>query len=427
MSQFTQKAEVFFDSCPGQIARHLRRIFETALSTVGVSEIRSILLIGSAARGEISFIDSDGKLDLLSDYEYIIVTNKRLSAEVVDQLKNNNNDLQEEFAIKSPLFSIDFGIAHHRKWRLTPPTLWAFEVKNASIVIFGEDARNNLQEITISNLDFGNLNQLALVRLWNMLVHIPQNCILGTATEYERFTAQFYYARNILDILTIYLPNAGLLKAGYQNRLDAFDGLEGNIFDEHEISIIKKAHALKLNQSDDLCYEEAQSVFFSGFVKLLAYLAKTTMWNMTVDGLEAFVLSLRDSKIFNDGFIKKGIRHKQELKMFFKYHVTSKPFNGMKWLINEKRYDLLGLMLSLHALTLPEYSSKEKNKFTDLALAYHSKLTLLLHQNINMNPSENFLTIREELLNFMMDWFYGRRSVSKNEILGSMRYQENEC
>ena len=159
------------------------------------------------------------------------------------------------------------------KFRNTPPTLWAYEAKMLGVVVFGKDVRKDLKDVGIENIDFGSLNELVIVRLWNMLVHMNDGFIKNTNTKYEDFIIKFYYARNILDILTILLPQYNVLKGGYKNRTNYFV----KSFHTPEWKIYKddflKATMLKVDLKDDLTLEHAQDIFYSGYLDLIWHIS----------------------------------------------------------------------------------------------------------------------------------------------------------
>lgn len=416
-NEFIQSIEKY----PIPIQIQLKEIFATIFNNVDESLIKSIILIGSAARGELSYSHEENNIDIFSDYEFIIVTHKIIPPQISNNLKRSFNSLEKKWNIRSPLFSVDFGVASSKKWRFTPPTLWTFETKQKGLVVYGKDVRQDLVDINIENLDFGNLNQLILVRLWSMLIHVPLHCIFHNASEYEWFTGKFFLARNILDLLTIYLPNVGILESGYDRRLNSFIRIKNNLFDENELKFIVEAHNLKLRNIDKLDYSEAYFFFYSGYIKLLAFIAKVDMWDLSPSSLKDFIKKVEKTGIFKDGLIKKILRFKAEFYIFRK----SPYIKNVLWLFKEKRYELVGAIISLHALLLDFYTNRQKNKFIEIAIYYLSIITIRDIKLKSRSVEESFIELRKLLLLFMMDWFYARKNVTEQDIVKIMEWKDN--
>ena len=179
------------------IQKHFLELFDTILATLDLNNIISILFIGSGSRNELSFKVNNDDLDIFSDYEFVIVVNKMLSQSEFNILNKKFRELEKKWDIKSPLFYIDYGVSTLSKFKLTPPTLWAYEAKKLGVIVYGKDVRKDLVDVTLSSLDYGNLNELIIVRLWNMLVHMNNGFIKKENNKYEDFIIKFYYSRNI--------------------------------------------------------------------------------------------------------------------------------------------------------------------------------------------------------------------------------------
>lgn len=420
MSEIKTKSFEVLSRYPEPIQNHIREILDVTFEIIDPSIVRSILLFGSTPRGELSYSFNGNELDIFSDYEFTIISNKGINSKIQDKLKVAYKKLEQDWSIRSPLFSIDFGVSQFFKWKLIPPTFWAFEAKNEGLTIYGEDLRDYLTNVTLDNLDFGNLNQLILIRLWNMLIHIPKGCILGQENAYERFTHKFYMARNILEILTIYLPNIGVLHSGYQKRRLSFSQLNENLFDKEEIDIINKSHELKLNCVDRLDYRETSNAFFRLYVKLACYVANVPLWDFTPENLDNCIRQIESKEIFDQSLKKKAIRVKTEFDIFLK-----KPgIYNLKWLLKNKSYDMFGLLLSLHAIFIDSYSAEQKQFFIKNAKRYLCSITMKDIDLEGLTLMDCFLEIRMQLLDFMMDWFYGRLNVSREEIDQLMNWRD---
>ena len=291
---------------------------------------------------------------MFSDYEFLIIAKKSnsFSSEQVNKLKTELKWLKQSFDIKPPLFDIDFGIASVEKFKFTPPTLWAFEVKTLWILMFfGKDARKLLSEINLNNLDFGNLNELIIIRFWNMLLHISENVLRDSASQYEQFVTKFYYCRNILDIITIYLPNKGYLIGGYENRLEIFNNDQSEMWQGLKDKFVK-AHDFKLNLIDKITDKEAQVGFFNGFISLARFIdsgLEEKVFINTSKDLTEILNQLHGTAIFNEKMIRRLRRNYMELKIFLNFLKSGLGLiKSTKWLLTDIRFDMFAFLAHMH-------------------------------------------------------------------------------
>ena len=73
-------------------------------------ELLEVKLIGSAARGELTYKQIHNKLELLSDIEFLCVVRSRKALCYVNKIKDKLNKLKMSCGIEGALFDIDFGI-----------------------------------------------------------------------------------------------------------------------------------------------------------------------------------------------------------------------------------------------------------------------------------------------------------------------------
>jgi hypothetical protein len=413
-----------FATYPCEIEEHLYELFNSILNSLNINNIVSILFIGSASRGELSFQFGEKGIDIYSDYEFVIVVKKILKKQDYDSLNNLFRRLEKKWLIKSPLFQIDYGVSTLFKFKHTPPTLWSYEAKNLGVIIYGSDVRGNLATVKINNLDFGNLNELIIIRLWNMLIHINNGFLKKENNEYENFIIKFYYSRNILDILTILLPNYGILKDGYQNRIEYFS----NSFNEprwnkYKIDIIKASN-LKLNLIDDISLSESQTAFNHGFVELLFDIANLGD-NTSIQKLEDSKYIFLKNKIFTEKIMRKMRRKFLEFKIFQNYYKFNP--NSIKFFFNDGlRFDLLLLLIFMHKSIDLQELPEDKVEYLKTAIHYFNKISF--HNKFNFNSEacleDNFIMLREKLLDFMMIWHYGRSNTKKSDIEKLFNWRE---
>jgi len=281
-----------------------------------------------------------------------------------------------------------------------------------------------LKDVGIENIDFGSLNELVIVRLWNMLVHMNDGFIKNTNTKYEDFIIKFYYARNILDILTILLPQYNVLKGGYKNRTNYFV----KSFHTPEWKIYKddflKATMLKVDLKDDLTLEHAQDIFYSGYLNLISDISGLECHN-NIDLLESKKKNLMKRKIFKEKLIRSLRRRYIEFKLFREYYKYS--LKSLVLFSNDGlRVNLLFLLLFMHKSLSISLHNNDKIFFLRKAIRYFNKISFQnkFVYDDSVSFEGNIIELRHNLLDFMMVWFYGRSSVKKEQIIRYMKWRE---
>ncbi len=397
---------------PKEVVQHLKTIFEKTIETLGDGAIFSIVLIGSTARGELSYrFNSDNTLDIFSDYEFIIVLKRggRLSVSIVEILKANLSELKRNFHIRSPLFDIDFGIVSITKLKITPNTLWAYEVKENGVEVYGNGALKYLKTTNIRNLDFGNLNELIIVRLWNMLLHTDSRALSEDISRYSKFVLTFYYARNILDILTIYLPNKNILAPSYSERFRIYRELTDNCA-ANDLGQFGMAHDLKLKLTGHLTLEESQNTFINGYLALASSLSGFSHSHDTMYRLDELINIMREKCIFAEKFVRKIRRKKLEgdVCIFFLKKKKSCP-QVLKWFLSDIRYDLFGGLICMHLSLNIVLNKQERRRFLEQAIGHLNKVIMEdIQYNCARTFEQNWRDVRTAMFDFMLIWFYGR-------------------
>jgi len=200
-----------------QYPRQLTDILSEVVRIARREPIESLLLVGSTARGEVSILASSDTLDLWSDVEFFIIPQ---SGQVVNKesLRAAYEDLCSKLNIKSPFFHIDFAVVPSSRLSRFPQRISVFEAKSNGRVLWGRDIRGKLPKVTLDSLDYGNTKHLVLIRLTEMLIHIPQRIVAQCASPFEEMVFGYVQVRNALDILTILLPHEGALLPSYRAR-----------------------------------------------------------------------------------------------------------------------------------------------------------------------------------------------------------------
>jgi hypothetical protein len=184
------------------------------------SDVESLLLLGSAARGELSVRqDENGTVELFSDYEFLAVTSTRPLRAQHKALHVKLAELEQQIANPNPLFHIDLIVRERARLRSFPLIIFTFELKQNALVLYGEDIRAEIPDVTLQNLDFHNTHEILYKRLWAILLHLPKRFVVGHASETEHRVTGYVLCRNALDLTTVLLPHEGVLLPTYAQRV----------------------------------------------------------------------------------------------------------------------------------------------------------------------------------------------------------------
>jgi predicted nucleotidyltransferase len=416
-----QEKSQFVDFVLNELTTRLGDLFFNNVNVV------SVILIGSAARNELSVeITDDGTVDIFSDIEFLVVVESTPPVSFSQQIKKVCVLLEEELDIRSPLFGFDFGVLTTQRVKITPRTLWTFEVKKFGRTLLGEDVLNLFPDVELESIDIGNLNELIIVRLWNMFLHLPRNVIEEKGTEYEIKIAKIYYARNINDVLTILLPNIGMLVGGYRPRYAAFldsvlgmeilKGLEGGIAD---------ALAIKLGEVENSTFKVQRSTFFKSFKALSNFIFGEQEINIAQE-LEW----LNDPKVVSRALRESPWRYLRrksiEITMMKRfYHFHPKAIN--KVFSDTIRPRLLKILFLLHDVLCLEQLDKEKEEKTVLAFQLYADLSLRkdVSYDNSQTANQNILALRSCMIEFMYCWFYPRAETTYEELKEIENWSQN--
>ena len=402
----------FIDSILTELTKRLGDLF------VNNANIVSVILIGSAARNELSIeIADDGTVDIFSDIEFLVVVESPPPVSLSLQIKEVCVLLEKELDIRSPLFGFDFGVLTKQRAKITPRTLWTFEVKKFGRTLLGVDVRNLFPDVDLESIDIGNLNELIIVRLWNMFLHLPRNVIEEKGTEYELKIAKIYYARNINDVLTILLPNIGMLIGGYQSRyaalLDSSPGMD--ILRDLEDGVAD-AVAIKLGQVENSTLEIQRITFYKSFSALSNFI-----FGGQEIGANQGIGWINDSKAISRALKESPIRFLRrksiEIKMFKRFYFL-RP-QAISWvLLDAIRPQLLRILFLVHEVIAVESSDLEKVEKTMRAFQLYTDLSLKLNVSYDdrQTANQNILVLRSHMIEFMYCWFYPRAETTYEDL-----------
>lgn len=222
-------------------------------------EVYAAILMGSCSRGEESYyLDDACRWQLLSDYEFTVVTNTNSISEAVNKdLTELNQKLKRE--IVSPFFNLEWNFVWKKKLPLMDKRFINFEMSEAKYLICGDEGVFSLlPQINVHNLNFAELNSVVNHRLYHVLRDFSR------IPEHQQ---KYLIARNTLDILSVVLPYEGKLICSYQKRLGQFPtALAGVAFSDDILVRMNKSLEMKRNYSSPLYNEVSVEELLNTFV-----------------------------------------------------------------------------------------------------------------------------------------------------------------
>lgn len=201
---------------PKEVERALRGTVEALLPL----EPRAVVLLGSASRGELTWRSKPEGLELLSDLELACFTD-RGDARAERAARSRLAGIEAGTALPNDLFHIDvlvgprFPSGDHARG-----LLW-YEAGRSHRVLHGAVEPEDFGEVEPGRVRLGLINELVVIRLWWMLVHLPARLLDGrdvVLPEVERERLLYVQLRNLLDVASIWLPNVGIFEVGYGAR-----------------------------------------------------------------------------------------------------------------------------------------------------------------------------------------------------------------
>jgi hypothetical protein len=287
-----------------------------------------------------------------------------------------------------------------------------FEMLRTGKVLVGDDFEREPVIFDVDRLDLGNTNELVLVRLWMQLLYTPIRIVLGDADDYERLVFKFSLCRNTLEVLTILLPNLGVLLPSYRQRAEYFrchtelhDLLpEGSA----------QAQAACLDAKLQMEMPESWSFYYQGllgqYASLLGFLVGAVLepgmlsWDC-IDSTCTCVMA-SNAGFMNDRWLPKLRRIRREVRLYRRYRREADPVVARAWLGESRRPLAICFLLRMH-LALYEMLLEGRTE----SLPDTAQLLVRLHPSFSGilpvgSQQAQWLHLRSAFIDFMAWWQY---------------------
>ncbi len=203
---------------PGPVGACIARIAGRLLDHNGVI---SVVLLGSAARGELVCAQIDGRLEVFGDLEFLAITGRRLPQARRLAMAGDVHDMGVSLGCRNPLFHAEVLIRERRRLPKMLPLIFTNELRVCGRVLAGVDLLSEIPAVTAQTLDRRNTHEILMKRLWALAEAVPGLWLdQRDLPELPARTLSVAAARNALDVPTVLLPEAGVLLPTYAARVE---------------------------------------------------------------------------------------------------------------------------------------------------------------------------------------------------------------
>jgi hypothetical protein len=384
--------------------------FERILSHIDASKVESVILTGSTSRGELSYQMTRGALSLYSDYEFMIIAKKSVDKNDEVRLSKCFEGLECNLS-NNHLFHIDFSYINTRQLRNIPFHLKHYETKENGITIYGRDLLHLMPNTTLKNLDFKDLNEILIWRLWAILLYLPNEFVrCGRVNSAKENMYKYVLCRNLLDLTTWILPLKGVLLPSFRQR---HTYLKSNFSKLQDGQVINSKFLDLLNEGMIGKFELRFSRSLVDFyVTVIEYFMRAKqhlldIYHITDDNNTAnsFSLEKNSRNLFHDYHYK---RKAYETLFFLKNYRDVGIRRGIRWILTGKYGLMLEFLCNIHLALVLQVSDNRRHgsAHLDAARCILQRLSVLNTLKIDSKEfSELLFILRRGFANFLMDYF----------------------
>lgn len=386
----------------------------------------SILLVGSTARGELTYNQDElGNLHFYSDLEFYVYVKQGpdpLTRRIIDK---KIEILQRPFTQLSPFFHIDISITPIHLLKRRNTKFITFENKVTGKVLYGIDIKPKLTTVTGSNLNFQELNEVLLHRLWSILLYLPV-AFLRDHINFLNFN--YILSRNVLDITTWLLPyeNKNLLP-GFKNRLSYINEKWNNLgfrhfFSQDDLQFLNQCYDgkmfLKFTETSTPMYKKSIQMFEQA-IRYMLYKNGIVSYN---DIYQKYIRS-HSKKLFEGQTVKKKIVETCMLKD--KIAKTPK-LKLLKWIFQDKRALSVLFNLNMHLANISYIESRNDCfMLLEKAESFFQKLSLDYIKKKEKGYIDRWIQLRKGYVDYLVhyqkgyttkkDYFYSIIGINKDD------------
>jgi hypothetical protein len=210
--------------------------------------LRAVVLTGSLARNEGSYILKEGQTILLSDVEAIVVLHDDAPLPSRESTKLLCDAAEQMLAARGVRVDVSLSLVHAAYLRQLPPHIYSFELRACGVVLFGDPA-------ILEQIPNFAAPDLSAEDAWRMLSNrlIEQMEITATTKDSNSDALRYRSIKLCLDLASSLLVLSGRFEAGYRARLHCMEEFAVTpsakqlpIFMEEFLPLVRMCTAAKL-------------------------------------------------------------------------------------------------------------------------------------------------------------------------------------
>jgi hypothetical protein len=200
------------------LSKHIEYISKKICSRY--TSIDAIILYGSYGRDEGGwYIDKNGKYSPYNDYDILIVSDEKKHVNTIRTLK-------KEMAAEIGIRWIDIGQKNMRELCKYNPSIYNYDLKYGSKVIYGQkQILSKIPEYPANEIPLHEIEVLFFTRLWTLLGSLEDK---GVSSDRVGESSRFFrnqMAKAILSIVDVKLLLLGKYSSSYKKRVRDISGL----------------------------------------------------------------------------------------------------------------------------------------------------------------------------------------------------------
>jgi len=394
---------------PPAISNLLHRVLDVVL----LPGTRSVVLIGSASRGELAYVSSASGLRLFSDIELSVVGDRFRKVDVNRALSRIGILERQQLKIGAITFHIDVSFTTMRNWRRTKYGFIRWETQETGWVLFGEDVRKSFRVHVRPEISV----QSSLNRLWYLLLYFPERLIRGHLTEDDLEVFNYALSRAVLDFPIWLLVQQGILIPGFANRqrylekhLSMFEQ-QGFPIRELVILVDKAMHVRQFPRSNagPIDMMEYYEVILRWYPRILSWTLQLNPEGVDETQMAAMI------RRHHSGLYRQSDWKRRFWEIRLAKHIGVRTFSGravVQWLRENKQAEIITFLWCMHiaALRALKGDMREANEWLYMASNSLHRLWPVMSMHLDQSAFvDRWIALRRRFFDFIVLFYRGLR------------------
>jgi hypothetical protein len=231
----------------------------------------SIIIYGGYGRGEGAWIiESPSQCRPYNDYDILVIARRMIPKK---NIKRISDKIRKEIGIRW----IDLGIITISQMKVLKPSIYNYDLKNASSIIYGNlEVLENIPSMDRCTLPMKEVETLYFTRLWTLLGSLEER---GLSVPLEGEDARFFrnqMAKSILAVVDIKLLLVGDYHPSYKKRVEVFKTHFAELRELHKLAdwalaekIRPQSYSMTSAEVNEL-YDQVLTIYINEMYKALS-------------------------------------------------------------------------------------------------------------------------------------------------------------